>query len=65
MKRYISLLLILPLVIAAVAAPVSAAEANYGVYNLLDYSQIQRAHRTSLPQGGKSYNPHRCNDPQG
>lgn len=40
MKRYISLLLILPVLIMAVAAPVSAAEANYGVYNLLDYGQI-------------------------
>lgn len=40
MKRYISLLLILPLVIAAVVSPVSAAEANYNVINILDYDYI-------------------------
>lgn len=40
MKRYISLLLILPLVLAATIVPASAAESDYNIYNLLDYDYI-------------------------
>lgn len=40
MKRYISLLLILPLVLAATIVPARAAESDYSIYNLLDYDYI-------------------------
>lgn len=45
MKRYISLLLILPLILAAVTAPASAADADYGFVNLLEYGTVVDAYK--------------------
>lgn len=49
MKRYISLLLILPLILAAVAAPASAAEADYGYVNVLEYGYVVDAYKYASP----------------
>ena len=40
MKRFLSLMVVASLVLSAAVIPASAAGANYGIYNLLDYSKI-------------------------